>query len=266
MPKRFLGAVRGDPAQALKRWKETEAWRADGNRPEDVQYGPQPHFDVIKASHAHFFHRRDKLGHLCAYEVIENPNRAFKAMERRGIGMADVVAHMHFVSAWTYATLLDDVDEVGRAPKDPEGYFLKIIDCKSIGLGDCGGATAAYFKAINAINRNYPERVWRTIIINAPSIFGVIWSIVSPLLDPNVREKITVLRGNYEATLRELVDEDQLPVAYGGTDASVSPEELALKQFVLDHCTPKRGDSAASLASLDAAGDSSGSLADLAGP
>ena len=266
VPKRFLGAVRGDPAQALKRWKETEAWRADGNRPEDVQYSPQPHFDVIKASHTHFFHRRDKLGHLCAYEVIENPNRAFKAMERRGIGMADVVAHMHFVSAWTYATLLDDVDEVGRAPKDPEGYFLKIIDCKSIGLGDCGGATAAYFKAINAINRNYPERVWRTIIINAPSIFGVIWSIVSPLLDPNVREKITVLRGNYEATLRELVDEDQLPVAYGGTDASVSPEELALKQFVLDHCTPKRGDSAASLASLDAAGDSSGSLADLAGP
>ena len=165
-------------------------------------------------------------------------------MEARGITMADVVNHMHFISAWTYATLLDDVDEVGKKPKDPEGYFLKIIDCKAIGLGDCGGATATYFKAINAINRNYPERVWRTIIINAPSIFGVIWSIVSPLLDPNVREKITVLRGNYVDTLRDLVDLDNLPVAYGGTDDALSPEEKQLKQFVLDNCTPKAADDA----------------------
>ena len=96
-------------------------------------------------------------------------------------------------------------------------------------MGDCGGATATYFKLINAINRNYPERVWRTIILNAPSIFGVIWSIVSPLLEPNVREKITVLRGNYEDTLRELVAPENLPVAYGGTDAGASPDAEFLR-------------------------------------
>ena len=217
---------------------------------------PQPYFDIIKKSHRHFFHKRDRLGHLCSslfagvspsrrhfpnlrrqtrYEIIENPNRAFKDMEANGISMVDVVGHMHFVSAWTYATLLNDVDEVGKAPLDPGGYFLKIIDCRAIGLGDCGGATATYFKLINAINRNYPERVWRTIILNAPSIFGVIWSIVSPLLEPNVREKITVLRGNYEDTLRELVAPENLPVAYGGTDAGASPEEEAMRAFVMAH-------------------------------
>ena len=169
------------------------------------------------------------------------------------MSVADIVAHMHFVSAYTYATLLDDVDAVGRKPLDPGGYFLKIIDCKSIGLGDCGGATATYFKMINAINRNYPERVWRTIIINAPSIFGVIWSIVSPLLEPNVREKITVLRGDYEETLRELVAPENLPVAYGGTDAGESPEEVAMRAYVEANCQPAADDADADADDSDGA-------------
>ena len=85
--------------------------------------------------------------------------------------------------------------------------------------------------------------------------------------EPNYSLLLPILYAPVFPILRiALKNNPKLPVAYGGTDASVSPEELALKQFVLDHCTPKRGDSAASLASLDAAGDSSGSLADLAGP
>ena len=67
-------------------------------------------------------------------------------MEARGITMADVVGHMHFVSAWTYATLLDDVDAavlppsvggtanfswgavVDQALRDGEGWPLKRPD------------------------------------------------------------------------------------------------------------------------------------------
>mmetsp|Transcript_6409 Transcript_6409/g.26973 ORF Transcript_6409/g.26973 Transcript_6409/m.26973 type:complete len:168 (+) Transcript_6409:1916-2419(+) len=139
---------------------------------------------------------------------------------------------MHFVSAFTYVHVLDDVDEIGRVPKDPGGYFLKIIDLKHIGLADCGGDTARYFKLVAAINRHYPERVWKTIIVNAPSVFGVIWTIVSPLLEPNVREKITVLRKDFKDTLRDLIDVDDLPVDYGGTDDKASPEEVALAAFV----------------------------------
>lgn len=215
VPMRFLGAVRGDHAQALKRWSETVAFREAGNHPEQVLRRPQPHFAKIKARHKHFIHKRDRLGHIVAFEVVEAPNRAFRELAGEGVTVEDVAAHMHFVSAFTYVKILDDVDRVGVRAKDPEGYFLKIIDLKHIGLGDCGGDTARYFRLVASINRHYPERVWRTIIVNAPSVFGVIWTIVSPLLEPNVREKITVLRSSYKDTLRDLIDPDDLPVEYG---------------------------------------------------
>mmetsp|Transcript_19073 Transcript_19073/g.58767 ORF Transcript_19073/g.58767 Transcript_19073/m.58767 type:complete len:550 (-) Transcript_19073:1137-2786(-) len=234
VPVRFLGAVRGDRAAAKKRWAETTAFRDAGNRPEEVLRRPQPFFHKIKARHRHFIHKTDRQGHILAFEVVDNPNRAFRELAAEGVTVEDVAQHAHFVSAFTYVKILDDVDEVGKKPKDPGGYFLKVIDLKHIGLGDCGGDTARYFRLVAAINRHYPERVWKTIIINAPSIFGVVWTIVSPLLEPNVREKITVLRSNYKDTLRDLVDPDDLPVEYGGNDADPSPEEVALANFADD--------------------------------
>mmetsp|Transcript_12703 Transcript_12703/g.19055 ORF Transcript_12703/g.19055 Transcript_12703/m.19055 type:complete len:1128 (+) Transcript_12703:51-3434(+) len=250
VPARFLGAVRGDHAAALKRWAETVAFRESGNRPDEVLQRPQPYFYRIKALHKHFVHKRDRLGHILAFEVVDSPNRSFKQLANEGITVDDVANHMHFVSAFTYVKILDDVDEVGRKPKDPQGYFLKVIDLRHIGLGDCGGDTARYFKLVAAINRNYPERVWRTIIINAPSVFGVIWTIVSPLLEPNVREKITVLRSNYKDHLRELVDPDDLPVEYGGNDAQTSPEEIALASYV-DELNARAGVTSANSPSLE---------------
>lgn len=231
VPARFLGAVRGDEALAEKRWAETVAFREAGNDPESVLRRPQPYYHQIKAKHRHFIHKTDKLGHIVAFEVVESPNKSFKELGNQGITVDAIVEHMHYVSAFTYVKILDDVDYVGVRPKDPQGYFLKIIDLKQIGLADCGGDTARYFRLVAAINRHYPERVWRTIIINAPSVFGVIWSIVSPLLEPNVREKITVLRSSYQDTLRELIDPDNLPVEYGGNDSQISPEEASMASF-----------------------------------
>ena len=97
-----------------------------------------------------------------------------------------------------------------------------------------------YFNLVGAVNRHSPERVWRTIVINAPAAFGVVWSIVSPLLEPQVRAKVTVLRSDYASTLRELVDPSCLPKAFGGDDdceIGFAPEELALKRWVAEKCS-----------------------------
>ena len=77
-------------------------------------------------------------------------------------------------------------------------------------------------------------------MINAPAAFGVVWSIVSPLLEPQVRAKVTVLRSDYASTLRELVDPSCLPRAFGGDDeceVGEAPEELALRRWVVERCS-----------------------------
>jgi len=252
VPQRFLLAVRGNGDEAQRRWNETVEWRRE-HHPTQVQLRPQPHFDAIKKRHVHFLHKRDRRGHLCSYEVIDRPNHTFRQLQDEGVPIEAIVEHMHFVSCWTYASLLDDVDEVGKRPLDPGGYFLKIIDCRNVGLGDCGGSSLRYFQLVGAVNRHSPERVWRTIVINAPAAFGLVWSIVSPLLEPQVRAKVTVLRSDYAQTLRVLVAPENLPRAFGGDDAcdvGEAPEELALRAWVAERCGSGLDDDASSSPSL----------------
>jgi len=86
-------------------------------------------------------------------------------------------------------------------------------------------------------------------VINAPAAFGVVWSIVSPLLEPQVRAKVTVLRSDYASTLRELVDPSCLPRAFGGDDeceVGEAPEELALRKWVVEKCSQGLDDAASS--------------------
>ena len=243
VPRRFLLAVRGDRDEARRRWAETTVWR-QRNHPREVQRRPQPHFEAIKRRHIHFLHKSDRRGHLCSYEVIDRPNATFRQLIDEGVTIEDIVEHMHFVACWTYATLLDDVDEVGRRPLDPGGYFLKIIDCRNVGLGDCGGSCLKYFNLVGAVNRHSPERVWRTIVINAPA--AVLWrrvvDRVAALLEPQVRAKVTVLRSDYASTLRpraNLQDPASLPRKRSGATTTAKlvlgeePEELALRKWVV---------------------------------
>jgi hypothetical protein len=58
------------------------------------------------------------------------------------------------------------------------------------------------------------------IIINAPTSFTAIWTVVKPWLSPRTLDKITVLGTNtnqHHAALRDLVAPENLPVTLGGT-------------------------------------------------
>ena len=57
----------------------------------------------------------------------------------------------------------------------------------------------------------------RTFIVNAPMIFTGIWAIVKNFLDERTRSKFTILGYNYEETLLEHVDAENLPDFLGGT-------------------------------------------------
>lgn len=61
------------------------------------------------------------------------------------------------------------------------------------------------------------------LIINAPTIFAMSWSIIRKLIDPRTARRIQVFSNINKglARLHELVDKSQLPVEYGGTNISV---------------------------------------------
>lgn len=53
-------------------------------------------------------------------------------------------------------------------------------------------------------------------IINAPSSFTFIWSIVKPWLSKETVEKVDILGKDYKEVLLQIVDADNLPAILGG--------------------------------------------------
>jgi hypothetical protein len=63
----------------------------------------------------------------------------------------------------------------------------------------------------------YPEYLGKMFIVNAPTAFKAMWTVVRPWLDKATQKKIEVHSGNFTSKLLELVDSENLPAFLGGT-------------------------------------------------
>jgi CRAL/TRIO domain len=54
-------------------------------------------------------------------------------------------------------------------------------------------------------------------IVNAPSSFTFIWSVIKPWLSKETVEKVDILGSDYKEQLLQLIDADCLPSTLGGT-------------------------------------------------
>ncbi|GFX50540.1 SEC14-like protein 2 [Trichonephila clavipes] len=73
---------------------------------------------------------------------------------------------------------------------------------------------------------NYPERLKRVVVFNAPVYFNVVYSVLKPVLPPIVIEKIRCYgHTGWKEVLLELMDADELPAFLGGkkTDPDGDP-------------------------------------------
>jgi len=252
-PDRFVRMVRGDVETALQWWQQTKAWRAS-EKPEELLVSvPRPSYHDIKGAIEHFYHKRDRLGRLVYYEVLNSPRSAFRALRAKGWSVDDVVAHMMFLNEYAFRELLEDYDEEGVPPKST-GQLIKIMDIQNLGLGDIGGDVSSYFNKQSALGKNYPERMDKIVIINVPAAFGMIWNVVAPLLDRNVRERISIFRGNYYEALVELIEPENIPSQYGGQCRCGelgcrfhSPEEVNISARVVELAANETAGGAAQL-------------------
>ncbi|XP_046460982.1 SEC14-like protein 2 isoform X2 [Daphnia pulex] len=82
-------------------------------------------------------------------------------------------------------------------------------------------------ETVKLLEANYPEDLRKTIIINAPKLFTLVFAMVKPFLNPVTLEKISVLgfdRKEWSAALLKEMDANQLPVRYGGTMKESDPK------------------------------------------
>uniref|UniRef100_A0A3Q2UJ94 SEC14-like protein 1 n=2 Tax=Fundulus heteroclitus TaxID=8078 RepID=A0A3Q2UJ94_FUNHE len=89
----------------------------------------------------------------------------------------------------------------------------------------------ALLRIIEAVEANYPETLGRLLILRAPRMFPVLWTLVSPLIDENTRKKFLVYAGrDYQGPggLVDYIDREIIPDFLGGDCMCDIPEGSAV--------------------------------------
>ncbi|KAM6972434.1 SEC14-like protein 5 [Aplochiton taeniatus] len=84
-------------------------------------------------------------------------------------------------------------------------------------------------RIIEVVEVNYPETLGRLLILRAPRVFPVLWTLVSPFINDNTRQKFLVFSGsNYlgagPGMLGEYIDSEIVPYFLGGNCLCQVPE------------------------------------------
>lgn len=101
---------------------------------------------------------------------------------------------------------------------------LTIYDLKGVSRAQIGTDTFEMIKVGNQVMQSFPETLHCLLIINAPSWFGLIWSVIKKLIDPRTASKIEVFTNSKVgiARMNELIDETQIPSDYGGSGPALT--------------------------------------------
>jgi hypothetical protein len=79
---------------------------------------------------------------------------------------------------------------------------------------------------IKPAQANFPEHMYKSFIINAPSVFSVGWSIIKPLLPERTIKKVMILGSDFKDVLLQYIPEEELPVEYGGKNDKTLWEDI----------------------------------------
>jgi len=93
----------------------------------------------------------------------------------------------------------------------------------------------ALLNIIEVVEANYPETIARLLIVRAPKVFGVVWTLLYPFIDENTRKKFLIYTGDdYQGPggLADFVVPDYLPEFLGGKcPCDIQPGKPVPKTF-----------------------------------
>ncbi|KAJ6559210.1 CRAL TRIO domain-containing protein [Mycena vulgaris] len=98
----------------------------------------------------------------------------------------------------------------------PIGTVLVIVDLKGFSLGKFWQMKTLARNSFQISQDYFPETMGQLAIVNAPSSFAFIWSIIKGWLSKETAEKVDILGSDYKKVLLDLIDADALPSTLGG--------------------------------------------------
>ncbi|KAK9813592.1 hypothetical protein WJX73_009044 [Symbiochloris irregularis] len=227
---RFMVGFHQDEAAASKAAAANKVWRSSNDLPQDFSSEPQPNYQEIKTWFRHGVMCLTKEGQPVWLMKVGDMKQGWKDYKASSLKDYDINRHIAFCMDWMYNHI--DTRDL------PNGRSLWLIDLKGMGMTDMGSDAFNFGKNLAImIGQNFPERVSRIFVVHVPGFFSLLWRIVEPMLSPNTRRKIRLLRSQNDMLreMKEEMDEADIPIEYGGQcrgDLYDMPKEVELLERV----------------------------------
>ena len=182
IPDRYLRMQLGRRDDALHALQATLAWRKQHDI-DHILLQPQSKFDICKAVFPHCFVGRDKLGHVILLQrpaLIDIPKAKANSLTND-----ELLMHYVFVNEYLWQIVESE---------QALGTMTSILDLRGLNFGVLKKTDLIGFckKFISTMDAHYPQRAFKTLIINAPKWFNALYKLFSPLLRESTKAKIEI--------------------------------------------------------------------------
>ncbi|KAG7670612.1 hypothetical protein Ndes2526A_g00388 [Nannochloris sp. 'desiccata'] len=197
---RFLVADKFDVERTLLRLEKHAAWRQ-----QNVPKGGIPETSVLDQINQH--------------KVLLQP----KGPDGRPLLIIRVARHFATTTTGceTFVTFcLEAASRLCDTAPVGDGKLLALFDLQGAKWANMD--RHALSSCFSILEREFPERIHKIFMYDAPTIFDLLWKIVSPFVDPHTRKKVAFIQG-LEPFLN-VVDKSIVPEVYGGVCEEVAVE------------------------------------------
>lgn len=208
--RRFLRARQYRLPEATEMIVKAEQWRDEFGVQEIVKTFSFPEFEELQKVYPRSYHKTDKSGRPISIELLGSLN--VKAMLQVTTSERMV---KHYVREYE-KVMQYRMAACSAARGERVEHVCSILDLKGLPLSQFNSARKVLSEVMAIAQNYYPETLGVMFLINAPTLFTTIWAIIKGWLDENTVRKIHVLGSNYQKVLLEHIDEENLPVMFGG--------------------------------------------------
>ena len=214
---RYLRANNFNVKKTKKHIVTNIEWRKSQNIPELMKQNPE---DILGCKLAdlvgffpHWHSGYDKTGRPLLFkqqgafdmkEIKKLCGGNFESMLRYHIWEQEVASRLCYEQSLKTRTIIETVTVV--------------LDVKGLTLSSISSDFRAMMNGIIKMDQDmYPETLGKIVIINAPSVFPMIFGLLKPLLDPITAAKINIKGTDHKALLDSSIGLGFLPENYCGT-------------------------------------------------
>jgi len=212
---RFLRARRYDLNKAEKQFANTQTWRKQHDVDNLFRTFVTSEMETSRIFYPRWTGRRDKSGlPVFVYRLASLNSSLRKELD----AVPPERRHQRIIVLYEAMIrfVLPLCDYLPHEPPTPISSVTTIIDLEGVSLSAMWSLRNHLQQASTMATANYPETLNTTAIVNSPSFFPTIWNWIKGWFDEGTRSKIHVLSKAPGDALRELINDEDLPEAYGG--------------------------------------------------